>query len=263
MTGYPLVCFDVVSAFPHAAENSENIYMEAPEELDRTEFGFAAEDDIVLWMHQSLYGRRTAGANFRDLFEEVMLAAPPGDFQLGMSEPCAYHSKASDTRATHHIDDGRALGPAEALDTLIIHLATSMLFKVSDRITPGVAVSHLGRLKIRTDSSWITVPDKKHLENVFKCVGFDSEPPKDVPTPGAKRPASDTSGDGPCDYHKEYMSAVGSLIFFAGDVEIITFPVKELARAIHGSTWNDWWDLKRLAAWLYHRADNVTSNSVD
>ena len=31
MTGYPMVCFDVVSAFPHAAENSEKIYMEAPE----------------------------------------------------------------------------------------------------------------------------------------------------------------------------------------------------------------------------------------
>ena len=257
--GHPMWCFDVVSAFPHASESAENIYMDPPKEWT----GQSSSDPYVWKMEKSLYGRRSAGANFRDYLEEVVLAAPKFEMIRGDSEPCCYRSQPMQTALTHHIDDGRIVAP-EASGLLIIqHLATYMLLKISDMIVPGVAVSHLGRLKIRIPGGWITIPDGKHLENVFRRVGFGEEkvPGRSVPTPGVKRDNADEN-DEFIKNVEDYRSATGSLIYYSLDVEVLTFCVKELARGLQAPTVGDWQDLKRCARWLWTHQDMVVVNEI-
>lgn len=55
-----------MSPFPHA-EARENVYMRAPKGKINQDWNNCA--GTVWKLAESLYGRRTAGANFRDLFE--------------------------------------------------------------------------------------------------------------------------------------------------------------------------------------------------
>ena len=63
----PMWCFDVVSAFPHADESSEMIFLEPPPEW-KNKYGHA----MIWWMRGSLDGRRSAGANFRDYLGDCL-----------------------------------------------------------------------------------------------------------------------------------------------------------------------------------------------
>ncbi len=68
-------------------------------------------------------------------------------------------------------------------------LKTRMLVKASGIIEPVDACEHLGSMKIRTMTSWVTIPDAKHLKNVFAILEIDTRNlGKGVSTPGVKRP---------------------------------------------------------------------------
>ena len=113
----PMLCFDVVSAFPHADEALDTIMVVPPLEWTqryREDFGLPTADPI--WkMKKALYGRRSAGANFFDHFERVVTSI--ADFKRGIREPCLYHSKSLNVVLTHHVDDGRMVGPPEICNT--------------------------------------------------------------------------------------------------------------------------------------------------
>ena len=154
MRGYPMVCFDVVSAFLHAEEKAD-VFMWTPKDY----FDLRPELSCKIWrLKRALYGRRTAGADFRDFYEDVLTKWT--GMLRGTTDPCLYHDRARDLTVTHHIDDGRVTGPPKVLKEFIAYLKKHMLVKVSPLIWPGDGVEHLGRTKLRTKKrdgsrSWI------------------------------------------------------------------------------------------------------------
>ena len=89
-----MIAFDVVSAFPHAQE-TDRIFIKPPKESinDYTaKFGAKAipQGELLWWMKKALYGRRNAGASFREFFEAVIMVEPNMSFRRGILEPCLY-----------------------------------------------------------------------------------------------------------------------------------------------------------------------------
>ena len=121
------------------------------------------------WMRSALYGRSSAGATFRDFLEEIIMATPELNMVRGVTEPCCYCSSAEGDklRLTHHIDDGRIVANRDHGPLMLSRLATFLLLKVSKPIMAGSAVKHLGRMKVRLERGWVTIPDSKHVTNVF------------------------------------------------------------------------------------------------
>ncbi len=60
-------------------------------------------------MMSALYGRQTAGADFRDYFEHCLTATPEVPMIRGLKEPTAYRKKDGTAVVTHHIDDDRGV----------------------------------------------------------------------------------------------------------------------------------------------------------
>jgi hypothetical protein len=96
INSYMIDYFDIVSAFPHAPESSEWVIVRPPQEfveafLAEVEAGKRPDwpaGEIPYWrMLRSLYGRRSAGANFRDLFQGVLLDI---GFVRSDHDPCLY-----------------------------------------------------------------------------------------------------------------------------------------------------------------------------
>ena len=259
--GLPMWVWDVVSAFPHSPDNIDNIYMRPPRE-----WRYSGQERMVWWMRTSLYGRRSAGANFRDHLEDIALATPQMHIVRGSAEPCAFRdtSESASLRMTHHIDDGRIVASMEHGKHMIMHLATYFLLKVSDPITTGKAMRHLGRTKIRLERGWATIPDAKRVQNVFSRVGYgeDRAPGKSVSTPGLKRTGNEIHNQQDPD-ETSYRPAVGSLIYYSLDIELLAYTVKELARGLQKPTPEDWADLKRCARWLWDHQDMAVISEVD
>ena len=194
--GHFINYFDVVSAFPHADEADDEIFMEVPQEffeahcLECAASGLLVPENLwdhVLWMSRTLYGRRNAGAAFRDFFEECM----PTTLVRGDSEPCLFWNRLrgdEGVNVLHHIDDGKVSANQLATDLLISHLADWMLLKVSAPQTPTLGIIHLGSTQIRLESGMIYISDKKHADAIYAITGVDKNPPaKFVATPSVKR----------------------------------------------------------------------------
>ena len=146
LTGDTIVV-DIVAAFAHAEKQQDDIYMWPPKEWYEARGPF---DEPMCWhMTGTLYGRRTGASNWRDFFEDVILATPTLQMLRGQSEPTAYRSESSGLVLTHHIDDGRAVGKKVPMDILLAHLAEHVLLKVSEPINAGDAFSYSNRTRIR------------------------------------------------------------------------------------------------------------------
>ena len=95
-------------------------------------------------------GRVSAGANFYDMFGEVMEQLPGGGVERGVVEPCAYLEKNSGAVLTHHIDDGRLLAATLGVSNMIPgHSKKHVIMKVGEPIEDCMCESYLRRLKIR------------------------------------------------------------------------------------------------------------------
>jgi len=167
---------------------------------------------------------------------------------------------------THHIDDGRIIGSTEPATKFIAHLQKYVLLKMSDKIIAGGAVKHLGRVKVRMPNGWCTIPDARHLDNVFQQVGYgkDKIPGRKVATPGVKRDGTEFEEQPVApELASPNRSATGSLIYYSQDVEVLSYGVKELARSLQTPTEGSWMDLKRMARWLWDHQDIVIFNIVD
>ena len=272
--GHYTTYFDVVSAFPHADETDDEIFMEVPQEffeahcLECAVSGLEVPEnlhDYVLWMSRTLYGRRNAGAAFRDFFEDCM----PKALVRGDSEPCLYSNRLQGDEGVnllHHIDDGKTSATQDETDKVIAHLAVWMLLKVSAPQTPTLGITHLGSIQIRLESGMVFISDKKHAEAIYAITGVDKNPPtKFVATPSVKRWILTDADIVPIEESKasEYRSAVGSAIYLSLEDEMITFAVKELARHLHEPRECDWSDLIRLAKYLWHHKEDVSVQSID
>ena len=217
-TGMDVTLIDVVSAFPHAPEKSEAVYLHPPTEW--LEDNQLTRGQVVWRITQSLYGKRTASASYRLYFEALMVETPTACFTRGIREPCFYHCKSTQQTLLHHIDDKRLLATEEDRQKTIAHLSSFLLLKVSDPIRIGDSYKYLGRLKLRIDGGWITRPDKMLYTRACEIAGLEiTDKMKVPPTPSVDR------GVAPADtqYHTgtdtEYRSAVGSLIHLSQDVE--------------------------------------------
>ena len=110
----------------------------------------------MLELHGNLYGRRSAGATFKNRFDEIMLEELKRHgyaFQKGKVDACVFTCPVSDVTIIHHVDDTGAGGSDQHLQYL--HSNTSLGayldLKTSARIeAPGTMVRRLGRTKIRT-----------------------------------------------------------------------------------------------------------------
>ena len=102
--GWNVIVFDAISAFIHASEKEWDCYMYPPQEwIDK--LGDKATNKVWRLM-KSLYGRRTASAQFRELIEAIFESEPELELKRGHHEPCAYYSEKTDMLVVHHVDDG-------------------------------------------------------------------------------------------------------------------------------------------------------------
>ena len=107
-------------------------------------------NEQVVWKRkQALYGRRPAGAGFRDYLEKVLVGLDGFAFKRGVAEPTAFRDTLSGAIVTHDIDDGRAVTPARLGANLFAGLSRHLVMKVTAAIRPGEGAEHLGRLTVR------------------------------------------------------------------------------------------------------------------
>ena len=125
---------DVVSASPHAPEEAD-VFMQAPKEWMEAHGKTLA---MGCWrLVRSLYGRRTAGGNFRDFFEKTMKEVKNTDFDRCPEEPCLYRDKLSDVALLHHVDDEKTHGPDKLHDGILDEIEKQLLTKRGDRMISG------------------------------------------------------------------------------------------------------------------------------
>ncbi|CAE7722011.1 unnamed protein product [Symbiodinium sp. CCMP2592] len=265
--GWVTRSLDIVAAFligrDRGAAEGRPVYMHAPVEwrelFDQWVLEQPAKDqqwyrdhfrDFVFRVDGNLYGRRTAGSVYRDELEEVLTGklAKDYDFQRGVKDPCVYLDRRSGLILLHHIDDIRVAGPkAAVLKFTEVDLPTHCEITVGELEEPGTAVEVLGRTKVRTEDSILTLPDSKHAENVCEQLGIGPKDKGTVPS----RPLDLTkveelsAGDA-----ARFRSAVGSAIYLSADRRDIQFAVKELARRMQNPRVCDWLAAETLARYL-------------
>ncbi len=126
---YKAVYYDVVSAFPHAEEREDNIFVTAPKEYlemcEKENAAYADPKDLSVWlMNGELYGRRNAGASFEE-FQEADMTEHFAD--VSPHAPCLWNEGKN--LLLHHIDDCKIGGPEDG--AMLSHVVYYMLLKVS------------------------------------------------------------------------------------------------------------------------------------
>ncbi|CAE7772847.1 unnamed protein product [Symbiodinium sp. CCMP2592] len=264
--GWVTRSLDIVAAFligkDRGAAEGRPVYMYAPVEwrelFDQWVLEQPAKDqqwyrdhfrDFVFRVDGNLYGRRTAGSVYRDELEEVLTGklAKDYDFQRGVKDPRVYLDRRSGLILLHHIDDIRVAGPKAVLKFTEVDLPTHCEITVGELEEPGTAVEVLGRTKVRTEDSILTLPDSKHAENVCEQLGIGPKDKGTVPsrpldlTKVEELSASDAA---------RFRSAAGSAIYLSADRRDIQFAVKELARRMQNPRVCDWLAAETLARYL-------------
>ena len=115
-------------------------------------------------------------------------------------------------------------------------------------------------------NGWCTISDPKHIQNIITCAyGEETVPTKPVATPGVARTVLTEDDERVLDSATAfaYRSGVGSAVFLAGDVEVLSYTTQELAKRLHEPREIDFQDLKRLARWLVGHEDIAVGNFVN
>ncbi|CAE7832753.1 RE2 [Symbiodinium sp. CCMP2592] len=265
--GWVTRSLDIVAAFligkDRGAAEGRPVYMHAPVEwrelFDQWVLEQPAKDqqwyrdhfrDFVFRVDGNLYGRRTAGSVYRDELEEVLTGklCQDYDFQRGVKDACVFLDRRSGLILLHHIDDIRVVGPKAAVPKFTeVDLPKHCEITVGELEEKGTAVEVLGRTKVRTEDSILTLPDSKHAENVCEQLGIGPKDKGTVPS----RPLDLTkveelsAGDA-----ARFRSAAGSAIYLSADRRDIQFAVKELARRMQNPRVCDWLAAETLARYL-------------
>ena len=201
-------------------------------------------------MEISICGRRTAGSDYRDELEEIMIGKFTKRFQFerGVKDPCVFRWKETHVVLIHHIDDIRAAGPEEHLNFLFdeefprhCEVQTGELERV------GTAVEVLGRTKIRLADAILTEADPKHVENIKTLLGISAKDRSEVPSKQLDLLNLDPLSE---DRATKFRSAVGSAIYLSADRRDIQFATKELARRMSAPRECDWNAARVLGSYL-------------
>ncbi|CAE7213819.1 unnamed protein product [Symbiodinium sp. CCMP2592] len=216
--GWVTRSLDIVAAFligkDRGAAEGRPVYMHAPVEW-RELF-----DQWVL--------EQPAKDQQWDELEEVLTGklSQDYDFQRGVKDPCVFLDRRSGLILLHHIDDIRVAGPkAAVLKFTEVDLPKHCEITVGELEEPGTAVEVLGRTKVRTEDSILTLPDSKHAENVCEQLGIGPKDKGTVPSrPLDLTKVEELSAGDAARFH----SAVGSAIYLSADRRNIQFAVKEL-----------------------------------
>jgi hypothetical protein len=189
------VSADVVSAFPHAQEN-EDVWVRAPPEYAdkvreeilagvRTDTSIAELDaGIYIKLTANVYGRRTAGAAWRQLFEDTVCGILGYNFVRCPHEPCAYIDYKKGVLLIHHVDDIRVTGKDQDLKFIMAHHAVKFWLKVGEIEEPGSEMKYLNRHKVRSEDSMVTIPDPGLIDDIIRLLGLETG--RTSPVPGKK-----------------------------------------------------------------------------
>ena len=131
----------------------------------------------------------------------------------------------------HHVDDFRVYVENVHIGHSMSGMKQHFTLKVGELERPGVAVSFLGRKKVRTHDAIITVPDPKHAEKIIAWLGLSGG--RSSPVPGKKLVLTEESivpleGD----ELALYRTFAGSAIYLALARADLKYAAKELARRV-------------------------------
>jgi len=247
-----VISMDAVSAYLHAKESKDDCFMYPPVEWE--EHNNIKSGSKIWKLEQSLYGRRTAGCQFRDFFEALATACPELQLVRGHHEPCGYFSREHNLLILHHVDDIRMCGPHHSMTMVIQHMSQYLLLKISPPIGEDMSYDYLHRRRIRIKDGWIKVPSHKVLERVLKHLDLFGKSLNVPVTPSVKREHLDGDED-ELDDVTQYRAAVGGLMYFSTDVEVVAYAAKECARGMSKPTVGNMKAVTRLARWLSDKLD--------
>ncbi|CAE7237800.1 true, partial [Symbiodinium sp. CCMP2592] len=130
---------------------------------------------------------------------------------------CVFLDRRSGLILLHHIDDIRVAGPkAAVLKFTELDLPQHCEITVGELEEPGTAVEvlGLGRTKVRTEDSILTLPDSKHAENVCEQLGIGPKDKGPVPSKPLDLTKVEELSAGDA---ARFRSAVGSAICLAAE----------------------------------------------
>ena len=221
---WPMFNGDVTCAYPHAEETAM-IAVRCPPEykawakqqiedglLDMPEEEL---DDCVLQLKTNLYGRRTAGRNWRDKFEEVIKQVPEKNFKRSASDPCVFVDQITGAVVTHHVDDIRGTGPTELCEKVIEYLSSQLWVRWDPLETEGCVGKFLKRTKRRQEKHMTTEPNEKHIERLLDLMNLKDTGGTSI-VPGRKldlKNNKELEGDA----ISHYRSCVGLAMYIAQD----------------------------------------------
>ena len=235
---------------------TEDVFIELPTE-DPSEPG----KDQVGKLKKSMYGTRSAAKNWQSEIARVMRLM---GYDRARSTPTLYRKSAHDVTVVVHGDDFWAVGPQEALDTLVKEISAHWTVETKATLGPeeddDKRVTSLNRIIRWTEKGIEIEADPRHAQLIVAECGMINA--KAVATPGVKDPA-ERSGLGQDeevngDEKRAYRSVVARANYLAQDRVEIKFAAKELARTVSAPTRADVQALKRLARYLKGQPRQVT-----
>ena len=253
-----IAVFDISRAH-FMADMDRELYVEVVEE-DRDE----NDGDIVGRLNKSMYGCRTASANWMRDWQALLGSV---GCTVGTANPALFHDASQGVRGAVHGDDFVVLGRPRALKMIGDTLRTKYSVREAHRLgfrsgcersavilNRVVSLGHdaEGRRQI------VIEPDFRHVQLVLQDLGLDKENTKSLTTPTIKIDEMEVERrklEQPLDRSMTttYRSCVMRLSFLSQDRADLGEPVKTLARQMAKPTQGSMQDLKRVARYLRYK----------
>lgn len=247
---------DVSRAF-FEADMQKDVCIELPaEDLDDKELN----EDLVGYLHKSLYGTRDAATNSQ---EEIARLLVSNGFIRGKYNPCLYHHPGKQLKTLVHGDDFVTVGRRSVVkdfDKLLNSRSSIKTVVVGDGSDAGEAQESriLNRLIRWTPEGLEMEADQRHAEMIIESLGLTGA--RGVSTPGMPQAAGKTEEE-EANLDEELPAAESTLFrsigaranYLARDRVDIMFSVKEICRHMARPTQRAWLALKRLGRYLIHR----------
>ena len=138
-------------------------------------------DSALMVVQGNLYGRRTAGAVFRDELEEILVNLPGLKLIRGTRDACVYYDSSTKLLLLHHVDDVRVAGPRKVRLSFFVELSKRVPLKQGPEEGIGAKIDVLGRSRYRLEDATVSVPSEKYTDNFLAAL--DVQDCKSSPVP--------------------------------------------------------------------------------
>ena len=250
-----IAVFDISRAH-FMAEMDRELYVEIVDEDKQV-----GEGDVVGRLNRSMYGCRTASANWMKDWQRLLSSV---GCVVGVANPSLFHNADTGARGAVHGDDFVVLGKPRALkmigDTLKTKYSVREAHRLGFKAGRERSAVILNRVVLlRQDSEGrreiIVEPDFRHIQLVLQDLGLDKSNTKSLTTPTIKIDEAEVERrkhEQPLDRQSTttYRSCVMRLSFVSQDRADLAEPVKTLARQMSKPTQGSMQDLKRVARYL-------------